>query len=738
MIMPSINNFLSLDKQNVCFTKFKTWALKIKNVCFIIAGVNEDQYDTLRFILYDSDVKKLHGQNATILAWIHTHVESNHCDFLSSIDVHNQRVLEQNFPHIQAIVVELYNTQYVDHKIYELTALGKKFCNKPGFHDECKNPKFYKEVSKDESGEIVADKIYDFSTGFNFPSSSVDYHYSTQPAAIEMQSEKLTHEENSEVSVEEEDETELNTLNKSSILDSGSNAQDSPNDFKADSEEQDVMDTTEPYSSEEELVASPGSSRKRTHTSDEDSNGLPLTKKTSISKPYTCDGCNKFIYEGGEIFTHLNKSKKCMKVFFNNNKIEDLKKLVETISGNEYITCISCKKVFSISQIKRHINLNKKPNCKQVYLLKKEWEPLERKCKIHNEKQKGDKNRKRQSEDIKKQNVKRKSEDIKTQNAKRKPEERKKENAKRKPENRKKEKRAKKTPEEIQKQNDKRNEKMALKMNDKLTQFKKFNEKQQSGLDYICVCCCTVRFRRSVQELTSELKAQFSKDLWNCLSLIDKFKFEGKYWIHHNCVNILRKGEMPNISYANSLWNSDIPDVFKQATMVEKLAIKKKIPFIKIRELPSSRMKFMKDKVINVAISDSDVLKSALTLPRGGDTLATVNVAVKRQMKSRSCYKGPELVRPKVINEMLKILTEKHKSYKNFPIKLLDETSKYKFITLPMVGEEDVDDKLLTLLQAFENLVPPILDSLQLKLGILESQDANSFLHAILDQCRYD
>ena len=56
----------------------------------------------------------------------------------------------------------------------------------------------------------------------------------------------------------------------------------------------------------------------------------------------------------------------------------------------------------------------------------------------------------------------------------------------------------------IKKSNDKRNEIMAS--------IKNFNKKQQTGLDYICVCCCTVRFKKGVQELTKELEAEIRKE----------------------------------------------------------------------------------------------------------------------------------------------------------------------------------------------------------------------------------
>ena len=148
-------------------------------------------------------------------------------------------------------------------------------------------------------------------------------------------------------------------------------------------------------------------------------------------------------------------------------------------------------------------------------------------------------------------------------------------------------------------------------------------------------------------------------------------------------------------------------------------------------------MKFMRDKVINVAISDSDVLKTALTLPRMNDKLGTVNVAVKRQMRSRTCYKGPELIRPKVINDMLTYLKVHHDSYKKFPIELLSESSKYRFITLPLVGEDEPDEKMINLSQAFEQLVPPVLESLQLRIETNAHMDANCFLTAIFEQFRY-
>ena len=274
-----------------------------------------------------------------------------------------------------------------------------------------------------------------------------------------------------------------------------------------------------------------------------------------------------------------------------------------------------------------------------------------------------------------------------------------------------------------------------------LSHIKAFNQRQETGRDYVCVCCCTIRFRKSVQELTKELILDFKDpklNVYQHLSLYEKYKFDGKFWIHHNCLIVLKKGKMPQICAKNGLDHCKIPQVFKDATPMEILAIKKTIPFTFIRQLPRSRMPYMKkSRIINVPISDNDVLKTVLSLPRVNDQLATVNLAFKARQRDTNYYKPPEIVRPKVINEMLKILQKNHKSYKNFPIELLSESSKYKFITLPLVGENEPDENTPTLAQAIEKLQPPILLTLKLRRGDTNIPiDAHSFINALKDHMR--
>ena len=77
-----------------------------------------------------------------------------------------------------------------------------------------------------------------------------------------------------------------------------------------------------------------------------------------------------------------------------------------------------------------------------------------------------------------------------------------------------------------------------------LSHIKAFNQRQETGRDYVCVCCCTIRFRKSVQELTKELILDFKDpklNVYQDLSLYKKYKFDGKFWIHHNCLIVLKK-----------------------------------------------------------------------------------------------------------------------------------------------------------------------------------------------------
>ena len=264
-------------------------------------------------------------------------------------------------------------------------------------------------------------------------------------------------------------------------------------------------------------------------------------------------------------------------------------------------------------------------------------------------------------------------------------------------------------------------------------------------MSYVCVSCHKLWFRNGVQRYDEEVDEILKEEkIEHFVSLEKRFLFENDHWICHNCKKDLKKRKMPYTCHYNGLFNSPIPEEFKDATMLEKLMTKKVLPFIKLRNLPRSGMKAMNSKIVNVKISDSDLVKTATQLPRTANELGTVNVCMKRELKSPNYFKMPELIRPAKVNNILKILASQHKSYmpskenkyKGFPIELIKENSKYKFIKLPYIGEDPMDEKLLKISDALDKLMPPVLEELGLKMSEKTPEDQNSFIHALFDQFR--
>lgn len=114
----------------------------------------EDTPSSLQWIMEHSPCYHLQGNKSTILAWVHSHVNGSKC-FLSSIDMHTQFVLENNFPHILAIVVEIGPKDKVRNEYYQITEKGKQriaSCNNEKkqspniFHKSCSYPRFFRSL----------------------------------------------------------------------------------------------------------------------------------------------------------------------------------------------------------------------------------------------------------------------------------------------------------------------------------------------------------------------------------------------------------------------------------------------------------------------------------------------------------------------------------------------------------------------------------------------------------------
>ena len=286
-----------------------------------------------------------------------------------------------------------------------------------------------------------------------------------------------------------------------------------------------------------------------------------------------------------------------------------------------------------------------------------------------------------------------------------------------------------------------------------------FFTKQAEGLSYPCCSCHRLLFKTSVVPFEKDdpenevVKSINDNDLDHCVTIDEEFKCEDRFWLCHNCKNNLKDGKMPNMCHSNALDINTFPEELADLTNIELMMIKKKLVFIRLMEKKSSLMKYMTRNIVNVPISDSDIIKSVSYLPRTGNNLGMVNVAFKRERK-RFYYRKPELIRPSKVNEALLYLKSKHPSYKDFDIEYINNPNKYMFCHLPLIGQllED-EENLSTLDDAYDFLKSSeLLTEILCPLGkrndesyglLMENlirarapQDKNSFIHALRDQIR--
>ena len=192
-----------------------------------------------------------------------------------------------------------------------------------------------------------------------------------------------------------------------------------------------------------------------------------------------------------------------------------------------------------------------------------------------------------------------------------------------------------------------------------------FNE-IEFGPIYPCVSCNRDLFFRGVQYFSEDLKTLLESE--NMMNFIDlAIELNGKRYICHNCKNYLAKKEMPPLNFQNGLRVSKAPDCLKNLKPLEKQLIKKNLPFLKVRKLPKTQMEAMNDKVVNVPISDDDLIKNVESLPRTKETNGIINLKMKRRLKQKSYYKM-ETARPDIIYESLYYLKENNPFYANIKL----------------------------------------------------------------------
>ena len=220
------------------------------------------------------------------------------------------------------------------------------------------------------------------------------------------------------------------------------------------------------------------------------------------------------------------------------------------------------------------------------------------------------------------------------------------------------------------------------------SRLQNFCNEKKYGPIFTCICCMRNHFKRSVKKITdnymlflhgSEMM-QFlqmnnscdENDLNNILK--ESLKVFGNHYLCQTCSRSLVKLEMPPMCAKNGLQYTPIP-ICLQISNLERQLICKDLTFLKVRELRPTRMSAMNDRVINVAISDDDIIKTVSNLPRTEKNNGMVTLGLKRNENLKTFHKL-DMINPVKVYNALVYLKENNPQYKDINISDLDEWQK--------------------------------------------------------------
>lgn len=182
---------------------------------------------------------------------------------------------------------------------------------------------------------------------------------------------------------------------------------------------------------------------------------------------------------------------------------------------------------------------------------------------------------------------------------------------------------------------------------DRLLAFKK---EIVDGPNFTCCSCRRRLFKKQVQILDttkiSNLKAKLDKKFLRRLGLgpLGRTQSRNQLIFCYNCIRLIKVGKLPKIHYSNGLWLDKVPDELMLKDLEQQL-IARSLIFMKVKKLPTTRMKSMLDKVISVPLEQEDVSKTMSSLPRHPDDSKIVAVQLKRKIRMKNSHLE-EYIRP--------------------------------------------------------------------------------------------
>ena len=237
----------------------------------------------------------------------------------------------------------------------------------------------------------------------------------------------------------------------------------------------------------------------------------------------------------------------------------------------------------------------------------------------------------------------------------------------------------KRTDDEEAFKNERKEEKRKWKLNKNATEEGRrecFRASIRDGRIYPCISCHRVCFHNGVQSFTSEFEVDITSKYKSLLTLAirksEDLKVRESFFICLTCKNYITKGKIPPMSCRNNLELFDIngyPEF--QLTELENSMIALNLIFQKVIKLPKSRWPAMKDKTINIPISEVDVVNTIESLPRTPTSAGIIPIDLKRKLNFKNSHMTQYVSVPKVL-KALKTLKDLGNPYYQF-IPICDE-----------------------------------------------------------------
>ena len=217
----------------------------------------------------------------------------------------------------------------------------------------------------------------------------------------------------------------------------------------------------------------------------------------------------------------------------------------------------------------------------------------------------------------------------------------------------------------------------------KSDRLREFREATMYSAVFICTCCQQRMFQSNVCLYTDELEKNINSikhgHTQACIerSIETCMNGQTRKFICLTCVRHMKKKKIPPMSAMNGLklkeTDKEMKDQELELTELEGTLIAKNIIFQKIYQLPKSRWTALKDKLINIPLTDNDILNTLEQMPRTPNNAGLIGVALKRKKEYTNTHKH-QLINPSKLFRVLEKLKSKGNPYYQF----YDDHNEYK------------------------------------------------------------